>query len=134
MGSSPSGIEPHMTRLFLAIVGIAYLGLAAWCALKPGQTSNSVGLTLQPGSGQSEYLVVYGGLQLGLGLIFLWPLLKSDTEQFVLVMCLVIHACLVLMRSISLAIYPGIQSTTYALAVIEWLILLGSLWRFFSRG
>ena len=70
-----------MTRTFLAIVGIAYLVLAVWCALKPGQTSNSVGLTLQPGSGQSEYLVVYGGLQLGLGLFFLWPLLQHETER-----------------------------------------------------
>lgn len=123
-----------MTRTFLAIVGIAYLALAAWCALKPGQTSNSVGLTLQPGSGQSEYLVVYGGLQLGLGLIFLWPLLRQDTEYFVLVMCVVIHACLILMRTLSIALYPGIQTTTYALAVIEWSIFLGSLWRYFSRG
>ena len=123
-----------MTRIFLAIVGVAYLVLAAWCVFKPGQTSNSVGLTLQPGSGQSEYLVVYGGLQLGLGLFFLWPLWQSETERTVLVGCVLIHASLVLMRTISLAIYPGIQPTTYVLAVVEWAIFLGSLWRYFSRA
>ena len=123
-----------MTRVFLAIVGIAYLVLAVWCALKPGQTSNSVGLTLQPGSGQSEYLVVYGGLQLGLGLLFLWPLLQHETERTVLLACVLIHASLVLMRLISLMIYPGIQTTTYALAVVEWAIFLGSLWRYFLRA
>lgn len=123
-----------MTRTFLTIVGMVYLVLAAWCTLKPGQTSNSLGLTLQPGSGQSEYLVVYGGLQWGLGLFFLWPLIQQDIVRPVLVACVLIHASLVLMRTISLFAFSGIQSTTYALAVIEWAILLGSLWRYFARG
>ena len=122
-----------MTRTFLAIVGVAYILLAAWCVAKPGQTSNSVGLTLQPGSGQSEYLVVYGGLQLGLGLFFLWPLIRSDAEQAVLVLCVVLHGCLVLMRTSSLLMYSGIQPTTYYLAGVEWAIFLGSLWRYFAR-
>lgn len=122
-----------MTRTFLAIVGVAYLLLAAWCVAKPGQTSNSVGFTLQPGSGQSEYLVVYGGLQLGLGLYFLWPLLRSDAEPSVLILCVVLHGCLVLMRSTSLVMYTGIGPTTYYLAVVEWAIFLGSLWRYFAR-
>ena len=43
-----------MTRYFLAFVGIAYLALALWCIARPGQTSDSVGLTLKPGSGQSD--------------------------------------------------------------------------------
>ena len=123
-----------MTRTFLAIVGVAYLALAVWCALKPGQTSNSVGLTLQRGSGQSEYLVVYGGLQLGLGLVFLWPLIQQDVTRPILVVCLLIHASLVLMRSISLVAFSGLQATKYALAVVEWAILLGSLWRYIARG
>ncbi len=122
-----------MTRTFLAVVGVAYLLLAGWCVAKPGQTSHSVGLTLQPGSGQSEYLVVYGGLQLGLGLFFLWPLLKSDAEPAVLMLCLILHACLALMRTISLVTYPGIQATTYCLAGVEWSIFLGAVWRYCVR-
>ncbi len=123
-----------MTRLFLALVGAAYLLLAAWCIAKPGQTSNSVGLTLQPGSGQSEYLVVYGGLQLGLGLFFMWPLIRNDAEQSVLVLCVVLHGCLILMRTSSLLMYPGIQPTTYYLAGVEWAIFLGALWRYLARS
>lgn len=122
-----------MTRAFLAVVGVAYLVLAAWCSMKPVQTSNSVGLTLQPGSGQSEYLVVYGGLQLGLGLVFLWPLIQQNVTQPILVACLLIHACLVLMRTISLFSFSGLQTTTHVLAVVEWAILLGSVWRYFAR-
>lgn len=122
-----------MTRTFLALVGAAYLLLAAWCVAKPGQTSNSVGLTLHPGSGQSEYLVVYGGLQLGLGLFFLWPLIRHDAEPTVLILCVVLHGCLALMRTCSLVMYTGIQPTTYYLAGVEWAIFLGALWRYFAR-
>jgi len=67
-----------MARIFLAIVGAAYLVLAGWCALMPDKTSRAVGFSLQTGSGQSEFLTVYGGLQLSLGLAFLWPLLRPS--------------------------------------------------------
>jgi hypothetical protein len=114
-------------RIFLAIVGVAYLFLAIWCSLRPSQTSQSVGFSLTPGSGQSEFFVVYGGMELGIGIIFLWPLYDPEKGPAVLLTCLVIHACLVLFRSISFFLYSGIQTTTYFLAAVEWLIFLGSL-------
>lgn len=120
------------TKLFLAVVGFAYLALALWCVFLPERTSQSVGFTLKPGSGQSEYLVVYGGLQLGLALVFLWPLLRSTDPKEALFACLVIHGSIVAFRALSFARYSGIGSTTYVLAVIEWLIFLASLglwWR-----
>lgn len=122
-----------ITRGFLALVGLAYLLLAAWCAARPMQTANAVGFTLQPGSGQSEYFVVYGGLQLALGLMFLWPLLDRDVERFSLTLCVVIHACLVVMRSISFGLYGGIQPMTYGLSAVEWAILLGAAGCFYFR-
>ena len=122
------------TRIFLAVVGVAYLVLAVWCAVKPTETADAVGYTLHRGSGQSEYFVVYGGMQIGLGLIFLWPWLQPEAAKSVLIMSLVMHACLVVMRSISFTQYSGIGNTTYALAVVEWLIFLGSAWRFAFRS
>jgi hypothetical protein len=44
-----------MARIFLAIVGAAYILLAAWW------------------SGRSEFLTVYGGLELARGITFLRP-------------------------------------------------------------
>lgn len=119
------------TRTFLAVVGGAYLVLAAWCALRPAQTASSVGFTLQAGSGESEYLVIYGGLQTALGLAFLWPLVRKSALQSVLLLCLTVHACLVAFRTLGFTLYSGIQPTTYILAGIEWLILLVAVWRFF---
>ena len=114
-----------MERLFLAVVGIAYIGLGLWCAAMPQRTSKAVGFVIQSGQGPSEFLTVYGGLEIALGLLFLWPLYKGEVA-FPLLACLVIHACLVLFRTIGFFLYTRFQTTTYVLAAIEWLILAGS--------
>ena len=121
-------------RIFLAVVGAAYLLLAVWCMLRPSQTAQSVGFSLTPGSGQSEFLVVYAGLELGLGIVFLLPLYNLEWTSFALASCLVIHACLVLFRSTSFLLYSGIHTTTYVLAGVEWLIFLGALASTLLRG
>lgn len=119
-----------MTRAFLTIVGVAYVALAAWCSVAPKQTSQSVGFSLTPGSGQSEFLVVYGGLELALGLIFLWPLWRPQEVVFPLLVCMIVHGCLVLFRTMSFFLFSGISGMTYGLAVVEWIIFLGAaiLW------
>ena len=121
------------SKIFLTVVGVAYLGLAAWCAIKPEQTSQALGLRLEPGSGQSEYFTVYGGLQLGLGLLFLWPWLQADWLPYSLVACLVVHASLVLMRSIAFGLYAGIPAMTIGFAASEWVIFLLSLMFWWMR-
>ncbi len=85
------------------------------------------GVRPQTGSGQSEYLVVYGGLQLALGLTFLVPLLHPEKARDILMFSILLHAVLVLFRTISLGLFSGINNTTYILAVIEWAILIASL-------
>lgn len=115
-----------MARIFLAFVGIAYILLAGWCSWLPDKTSKSVGFTLQPGAGQSEFLTVYGGLELALGIAFLWPLYRPSDTAFALFLCLVIHGCLVAFRSVGFMLYTGIPTTTYVLAATEWIIFLGA--------
>ena len=122
-----------MERIFLSLVGLVYVLLAIWCSVAPGKTSQTVGFEIQPGSGQSEFLVVYGGLELALGLIFLLPLARSDHTLFSLQACLVVHACLVLFRTIGFFVFAGIETKTFVLAAFEWGIFLSALvlwWRF----
>jgi hypothetical protein len=121
-----SSCGDDMARIFLAVVGIAYIGLGLWCAAMPQNTSKAVGFVLQPGQGQSEFLTVYGGLEVALGLLFLWPLYRSEEVAFPLLACLIVHGCLVLFRTIGFFVYTGFETTTYALAAIEWLIFLGA--------
>lgn len=115
-------------RVFLAIVGLAYLFLAGWCAFKPDQTSASVGFTLQKGSGQSEFLTVYGGLEFALGVVFLLPMILPARTGDALMLCLWLHACLVVFRTWGFTTFQGIPTLTYALASVEWIIFLGSGW------
>jgi len=115
-----------MTRIFLSIVGVIYVILAGWCAIQPQRTADSIGLTLQEGSGQSEYLTVYGGMQLAAGLLFLWPLLRPDATPWMLATCITIHACLVLFRTTGFLLFSGISPITYVFAGIEWAVFLGS--------
>jgi hypothetical protein len=122
-----------ITRIFLAIVGLAYLILAGWCAAQPAQTSASVGFSLQKGSGQSEFLTVYGGLEFALGFVFLWPLVRLEQTSNCLMLCLWIQACLVLFRTCGFFSFSEIPTTTYALASVEWVIFLGSLGLWWSN-
>ena len=123
----------NVARFFLGFVGIAYIVLGVWCAVSPRNTSKAVGFVLQPGQGQSEFLTVYGGLEVGLGLVFLWPLYRSDEAAFPLLVCLVVHACLVLFRSLGFFVYTGFESMTYFLAAVEWAVFLGAAALFLTK-
>jgi hypothetical protein len=124
-----------IAKVFLALVGAMYLGLAVWCSVSPAVTSEKVGFELEPGSGQSEFLVIYGGLEFGLALIFLLPLVRADYLTSSLLACVLIHACLVAFRTLSLFLYSDISSMTYRLAVGEWVILVLALYcMFFSNN
>lgn len=129
-GSSFWRVTHSMIRLFLGLVGSLYLGLAIWCAVRPASTSAKVGFALVGDAGRSEFLTVYGGLEFGLGLIFLWPLVRSSHTSAMLLACLLIHGSLVVFRSVSLALYHDVPSMTLYLAGAEWLIFLCSagLW------
>ncbi|MFO0819251.1 MAG: hypothetical protein U1A77_14990 [Pirellulales bacterium] len=115
-----------MVRVFLGMVGFAYLALALWCSFSPESTARAVGFTLIPGAGQSEFLTVYGGLEFALGVLFLWPVVQRSDPKYSLVVCLVIHASLVAFRSLGFLLFDGLGGTTYSLAATEWVILLGS--------
>lgn len=123
-------------KIFLSVVGTAYLVLAIWCMIAPGTTAQAVGFELQSGSGQSEYLVVYGGLQLGLGCFFIWPVFwKPEVISVAIVASLFIHTALVLLRSVSFLLYEDLGGTTLVLASVEWSILISTLlvWRHQQR-
>jgi hypothetical protein len=116
-----------MSRGLLTVIGAVYLALAAWCALSPEQTSASLGLSLRPGSGQSEFLTVYGGLQLGLGLFFLLPWIRPESTGTVLLASLIVHGSLVAFRTISLPLYGVKTSATLVIAGIEIAIFVATL-------
>ena len=140
MNSEPNS-EPNtsgliLARVYLAVVGLLYIVLALWCSIEPKQTSQQVGFTLNGDSGSSEFITIYGGLEFGMALIFLLPLIRAEATRFALLNCLVIHGSLVVFRAATLLIYRDVGATTAKLAIGEWVIfLLGLvLLAFFQRS
>lgn len=121
-----------LPKIYLTILALLYLVLAIWCIALPGKTSQAVGFTLTPGNGQSEYLVIYGGLQLALALIFLLPYLQPNTTPTILLIAIIIHASIVIFRAISLLRFEPIQNTTLVLAAVEWVILIPAIILYFT--
>ncbi len=113
-----------LPKLFLSVVGLMYLGLAAWCSFAPGVTSSKVGFTLNGGSGRSEFLTVYGGLELGLALVFLMPWWRPESLGHALWSCLFVHGMLVVFRTVGFVMFEEIGGMTYRLALGEWVILV----------
>ena len=116
-----------MQRIFLAIVGAVYLVFGIWCTIAPERTSNSVGFSLNPGAGESEFMTVYGGLELALAWFFLCPLSKRVDVTAPLRFCLILHAMIVIFRTLAFFRYSEFQNTTYVVAGLEWLILFGAI-------
>jgi len=119
-------------RLFLTAVGAIYAYLAWWCSVAPAETSQLVGFQLIGGSGKSEFLTVYGGLEAGLAAIFLMPLLRPAVQYSALLNCTLVHLALVTFRTAGFVLFADIQTMTVKLATGEWVILILSallLWK-----
>ena len=84
-------------KLFMAC-GVLYLLSGLWCLFQSQQAAAGVGYQFTSSFGESEFIVVYGGLQLGLGLAMVicarLPLLVMGA----LVFSLIFSAVLTLFR------------------------------------
>lgn len=116
-----------MTTAYLYLNAVLYLLLAGWCTFAPARTAAAVGYTTLSRSGQTEYLTIYGGLQLGLAFLFAW---FAWTQQMRtgLVIAIAVYLPIVIYRSIGLLRWWPVEPTTLLLAAIEWLMLVAALW------
>ena len=114
-------------KAYLIVVGLLYLILAIWCTVSPKVTSEKVGFELVNGTGKSEFMTVYGGLELGLALVLVASAIRPETVGWGVGACVLIHASLVVFRSISLFRFDEIGRMTYQLAAGEWAILIVGL-------
>lgn len=114
-------------KSYLYFNAVLYVLFAAWCTVAPGSTSNSIGFLNQSIGGQSEYLVVYGGLQLGLAIAF-W-LLARDAAYWKIGMLLSIalYAPIVVYRLITVARFWPVPALTLATGGLEIALLIGAL-------
>lgn len=67
-----------MTKAYLWFNSVLYIALGIWCTVSPEGTANSIGYVLSNGSAHCEYLTVYGGLEIGLGVFFAICAIRRD--------------------------------------------------------
>lgn len=117
-----------MAAVYLYFNAALYAVFAAWCTLAPHRTAAALGLATATAGGRSEYLVVYGGLQLGLALFFLYC--ARLEPRLGLVFALALYAPLVVYRLVTLARFWPVGAVTLAVAVLEAALLVAAaaLW------
>ena len=120
-----------MAALYFYLNAVLYVVLAAICTIRPSQTAAGIGFTELNKSGRSEYLVVYGGLQLGLGLFYF--LLGRDPAyaRVGILFSLLLYTPMVAYRMVSLWLHRPTSPVTLGTAALEILLLLWAfiLWR-----
>ena len=66
-----------MTAIYLWFNAALYALFALWCTLRHEATARAVGFVLPEPSGHSEYLVVFGGLQVGLAMFYAYIAMQA---------------------------------------------------------
>lgn len=122
-----------MINAFLYFNALLYAVFAGWCTFAPRRTAEAMGYSSVSASGQSEYLVVYGGLQLGLGLFFLYCA-RTGEDRLGLLLALAIYAPLVVYRLVTVWRFWPVGSTTVWVAGLELVLLLVSVVLWLGRS
>ncbi|HTU68006.1 MAG TPA: hypothetical protein VMF52_18800 [Steroidobacteraceae bacterium] len=122
-----------MPALYLYVNAALYLVFAVWCTVAMSRTAPGMGFTALTSGGRSEYLSIYGGLQVGLAIAF-WLLARTPAwHKPGLLFSIVLYAPIVLFRLISLARFWPVGTVTLGTAVLEVTLLALALWLYFSR-
>ncbi len=123
-----------LVKAFLGLVGLLYVFLSLYCTFLPKRAAEIVHLAPRGPGGQSEFMTVYGGLEMGMALIFLAPWLNPAYTKSSLLACLMIHGCLVLFRLGSFTLHPQAFAATQSLAIGEIVILVLTLLLWWRAG
>lgn len=117
-----------MTKAFLIVNGVLYIGLAIWCTALPTKTSQAIGLGLPNNSARSEYLVVYGGLELAMGAFFLLCAFRQSMNEAGLWFALLSYACLMLYRWGTIFTLKDLSAFIYTMVAVETTMTIVSAW------
>jgi hypothetical protein len=120
-------------NLWFALNGILYLllGLAFFFGFET--ISDNIGFKVDSGSAAIELVTVFGGLELALGLLFIYALFDRRLTSFAIQMLIFTYTAFTLGRLIGISQYEVTDTLTYYLLGVE---LSGSVisWVLFLKG
>lgn len=122
-----------MIKAYLWLNAGLYFFLVLWCTAKASDTSRALGYLTLSSSGHSEYLVIYGGLQLGLALFFAYLAHSASLHATGIVFSLLIYAPIVVYRLATVVRFHPVSTITLGTGALETLLLAGAVVLFFRR-
>lgn len=114
-------------RVFLALNGLLLAGYGAWCLLNPLVLQDYAGFVLETPSAITEVRAMYGGLQLTVGLLFLWCGFQTSVLRLGLVVSAVVFLGLAPARLAGIALL-GADDYNLSAVIYEGICLALSLW------
>ena len=117
----------RMNAAYLYFNSVLYAIFAIWCSVSPLATAQGLGYLALNSGGQSEYLVIYGGLQAGLATIFAFFARHIDLRIIGVQFAIALYLPIVLFRLVTIVIYGPVGPLTLATAGLEAFLLVGAL-------
>ncbi len=120
--------------LYLYVNAALYLLFALWSTVSPWKVSANIGYMALSASGRSEFLVVYGGLELGLAALFAYLAAQPQLQRPGVLIALFFYVPIVVYRLVTVLKFWPVSRTTLAVGSLELALLLwGVLVLVFSR-
>lgn len=109
-----------MTVIYLWINAALYGALGLLCLARPTASARAIGFELDRAQGLSEFITVYGGLQLGLAMGFGLAAARTEWHAAALVASIALYTPLVLARVGSLVLTQWkVPALTLGIAALE---------------
>ncbi len=100
--------------LYLYVNAALYLLFAVWSTVSPLKTARTIGYEALSTSGRSEFLVVYGGLELGMAAMFAYMAATPQLQRPGVLIALLFYVPIVLYRIVTvLKFWPVRPATLY---------------------
>jgi hypothetical protein len=115
-------------QVYLYVNAVLYAVLALWCTLMPARTAASLGYVMLSSGGRSEYLVIYGGLQLGLAFVFFQTARVSSSQRLGLMIAVGLYVPIVAYRLFTVARNWPVPALTLGTGALEATLLTAGLW------
>jgi hypothetical protein len=123
-----------MTVCYLWLNAVLYAVFAALCSLRVTGTSRALGYASLNPSGVSEYLTVYGGLQVGLAVFFAVSAYRPELQRGGLLLALSLYAPIVVFRWASVLKQWPVERLTLGVGVLETALLVCAVGLWFVGG
>jgi cytochrome c biogenesis protein CcdA len=114
----------YLNSIVIAIAGLGFVGFGASCLFWPDAVLSGVGIVTTSTEAQVEIRAMYGGLELGLGLLLL-NCFKPERQHFGVLLSLASYGGLALARLLSMLMLG--TSTPFLLFALLWEAVIAAL-------